>query len=230
MKQTSKRAIRNSGKYIPENYKFLLERGYEVDSVEDADMGWQVVLRKADLFLKILHTRGDDYLSFRTGAQPSDEWFDLENVVYAATGEKIPITYGSDLVKQLQQYLGRIETYFAEEYVKNPDDLRAVQEAARAASWAAYQEALSKVEPILEVEPVLTKEPKRIPLLYYPLLGVILLLLFGALTTLYAVLLDRLSAAFSPEADSFTLFMGIGAILLAIGTMFLLRKWTKIIK
>jgi LPXTG-motif cell wall-anchored protein len=68
------------------------------------------------------------------------------------------------------------------------------------------------------------KEEKIIPILYYPLLGIILLLLFIVLTTLYMAVLDRLFAAFSWDPDSYTMFMGIAAVLLSIATMLLFRR------
>lgn len=213
MKQTGSRAVQDGLKYIRATYGFLLERGYEVLSAEDADLGWQVVLGRSNLFVSVLHSRGDDYVSLRTAAQPPDEFIDIGSVVYAATGEKIPL-YGSDPEK-LQKYLDRVESYFAGEYIRNPDSLRA--------AWKAYR------EPVYKVEPLIPEESKRIPILYYPLLGMVLLLLFGALTTLYAVLLMRLFSAFSPETDSYALFVGIAAVLLAIGTLILIRKWVKFV-
>lgn len=211
MKPTNSRAVQDGLKYINETYGFMLERRYEVFSAEDADVGWQVVLRKPDLFVKILRTRGDDYVSFRTSAQPPDEFIDIGSVVYAATGEKIPIS-GNDS-KELQKYFNKIETYFEGEYVKNEDSLRVARKE--------YRETLPRVEVINP------KEQRRISILYYPLMGIILLLLFGALTTLYMALLDRLFSAFSVDADSYGIFMGIVSILLAIGTILIFRRWTK---
>lgn len=205
MNQTTSRAVRDALKYINETYGFMLERGYEVFSVEDYDLGWQVLLRKPDLFVRILRTRGEEYVSFRTSTQPPDEFIDIGSVVYAATGEKIPIS-GNDS-KELQKYLDKIETYFEGEYVKNEDSLRVAQKE--------YRETLPPVEVISP------KEPGIIPILHYPLMVIIILLLFGALTTLYMVLLDRLFSAFSLEADSYGIFMGVGSLLLAIGTMLL---------
>lgn len=139
MKQTTSRAVRDALKYINETYRFMLERGYEVFSAEDYDLGWQVVLRKPDLFVRILRTRGDEYVSFRTSTQPPDEFIDIGSVVYAATGEKIPISYGS-YSKELQQYLDKIETYIEGGYVRNADSLRVAQKE--------YRETLPPVEVI----------------------------------------------------------------------------------
>jgi hypothetical protein len=180
MKQTSSQAARDGLKYIHEAYAFLLERGYQVLSAEDADVGWQIVLGKQDLFVSVFHSRGDDYVSFRTSMQPPAELNDLGSVVFAATGEKIPL-YGSDAQK-LQLYIDRIETYFAGEYLRNPDSLRAAREAYR--------------EPIYKVDPIVEEKEKKIPILYYPLMGIILLLIFIFLATLFGVLLDRLFTVF----------------------------------
>lgn len=171
------------------------------------------MFRKPDLIVRIERTRGEEYVSFRTSTQPPDEIFDLGSVVYAATGEKIPLSSYDDLSKELQKHLDTIEAYFPDEYVKNPDSLRAAQKE--------YRETLSLVEGSPQ------KGPKIIPLLHYPLMGIILLLLFGALTTLYMVLLDRLFSSISLNPDSYVIFMGVGAILLAIGSMLLFRKLTK---
>jgi hypothetical protein len=211
MKQTSSRAVGDGLKHIQETYGFLLERGYEVFSGQEADLGWQVVLRRAGLFVSVLHTRGEDYVSFRAGTQPQSEFSDIGSVVYAATGERISL-YGSDAQK-LKQYLDQIEIYFATEYISDPDGLRSAQQAYR--------------EPIFKVEPGIPEEPKRIPFLYYPLLAVVLLLLFGALTTLYMVLLDRLFSAFALSPDTSDMVMGVGAVLLAIATMLLLGSFSR---
>jgi len=211
MKQTASRAVRDGLKYINETYGFMLDRGYEIFSAEDYDVGWQVVLRKPDLFVRILRTRGDDYVSFRTSIQPIDEFIDIGSVVYAATGEKTPIS-GSDS-KQLQKYLDKIETYFEGAYVKNEDSLRVAQKE--------YRETLPRVEIISPTE------PEIIPIVHYPLMGIIILLLLGALIAFYMVLLDRLLSAFSLDPDSYGIFMGVVSLLLAIGTMLLFWRRRK---
>lgn len=221
MKQKNSRSTRDGVKFMGKEYRFMLARGYEVISVEDAFLGWQVMLGKQDLFVQVLHTRGEDYVSFRTGKQPPDEWIDMQSVVYAATGEKVPMN-GVDS-KELPKYIDTIESYFEGEYRKNPDGLRAAAQA--------YQASLPKVEPVSleELEIKSKKQQKIIPVLYYPLMAIILLLLFGILTTLYMVLLGSLFSAFSLDLDSYGMVMGIGAILLAIGTMLLFRKWVKFV-
>jgi hypothetical protein len=159
----------------------MLERGYEVFSVEDYDLGWQVMLRKQDLFTRIIRSRGEEEIYFRMGTQPPDEFTDIGSVIYAATGDKIPRWESSDS-KVIEQYLNKIETYFEGEYVKNKDGLRAAQEEY----FAAFSQGGVVVPP----------EPKEKPILHYPLMGIIILLILGALTTLCMVLLDRLFSAF----------------------------------
>ncbi len=185
MKQTSSRTVRDGLRYIQKYYAYLLERGYEIVSVEEAFLGWQIDLRRADLFVRVLHSRGEDFVSFRTAAQPPDEWTEISGVVYAATGEKIPNS-GND-GPELQKYLGRIEAYFAGEHARNPDGLRAAVQA--------YRDSLPKVEPYIPEEPGEEPLKKKIPILYYPLLGIILLLIFFFLATLCGVLVDRFLAA-----------------------------------
>ena len=141
-------------------------------------------------------------------------------MVYAATGEIIPQSYDSH-VEQLKKYLDRIEAYFAGEYLKNPAGLRTADDE--------YRKTLPKVEMIPPEELVNPKKTRIIPILYYPLLGIILLLLFGALTTLYMVLLDRLLFALSLDPDAYGLFSAAGAILLAIGSMLLIQRCVKIV-
>jgi hypothetical protein len=182
MNQSHSRAVQDGLKHIHETYAFLLERGYQILSAEEADAGWQVLLGKQDLLVSVLRSRGDDYVSLQTNTQPPGESIDLGSVVYAATGERIPL-YGSDSQK-LQQYLDPIETYFAQEYPGNPDGLRAAR--------AAYR------EPLYKLEPLVPKEPGRIPILYYPLMGIIVLLTFFFVITLCGVLLDRLLGVFPP--------------------------------
>ena len=205
MNQTNSRAVRDGLKYIHETYGFMLQRGYEVVSVEDIPVGWQVVLRKADLVVRIQRTRGEEDISFRTGTQPPDEFFDIGTVVYVATKEKIPLSSYSDLSRELQKYLDTIENYFQREPLKIWDSLRIARKE--------YQETLTSIE---VTSP---KEPRVVPILHYPLLGMIILLLFGALSTLYMLLLDRLFSTFSLDAGSYGIFMGVISILLAIGTM-----------
>ncbi|MGE5374029.1 MAG: hypothetical protein ACM3XO_03155 [Bacteroidota bacterium] len=219
MNQTEPRAVRDGLQYIHEVYGFLLERGYAVISAQEAEQGWQVMLQRGDLFVSVLRSRGDDFVSMRTGTQPPGELIDLGSVILAATGEKI-FLYASHS-QALQTHLDRIEAYFAGEYLSDPESLRRARDA--------YHEPIYKVQPEIPEQPErrITKEPKRIPLLYYPLLAVILFLLFGALATLYAVLLDRLFTAFSLQADFYSLVTFVGAIVLASGTLVLLRRWIK---
>ena len=98
------------------------------------------------------------------------------------------------------------------EYVKNRDNLRVAEKE--------YREALPRVEVITP------KEPGIIPVLHYPLMGMIFLLLFGSLTTLYMVLMDRLSSAFSLDLKPYGIFMVV-SLLLASGTMILYWKRRK---
>jgi hypothetical protein len=190
----------------------MLDRGYEVVSAEDYDLGWQVVLRKQDVFARIIRSRGEEEIYFRMATQPPSEFTDIGSVIYAATGDKIPRWESSD-TKVIEQYLDKIETYFGGEYVRNKDSLRAAQEEY----YAAFSQGAVVSPP----------EPKVIPILHYPLMGMILLLLFGALITLYMVLLDRLFSAFSLDADSYGIFMGVVSLLLAIGTMILFWRLRK---
>jgi pilus assembly protein TadC len=215
MGQTSSRAVRDGLKYISKDYGFLLRRGYEIHAVEDAEVGWQVVLRKADLFMRILHTRGDDYVYFRSAAQPPAEFTEMEIVLSVITGEKISISMESP-VNDLKKYLDQIEAYFAGEYLRNPAGLRTAREDHFA--------SLAKPEWVLPVDPVRQKEAKRFPFLYYPLMAIVLLLLLIVLTALYMILLDRLFSALSWDPDAYSMFMGVGAILLSIATLLLFRR------
>lgn len=188
MKQTSSRTIKYVMKELHARYEFMLEKGYEVISVEDAEVGWQAMLRRGDLLAMILHTRGDDYVSFRAATEPPQEFTELRGVIYAATGEIVP--WSGDDTKELQKYLDRIETYFAEGYVKNPDGLRAAANV--------YRESLPKFEPVIPAGPGIPKEQKKNPILNYLMTGIILLLIFFFLATLCGVVVDRLFAVFTP--------------------------------
>lgn len=68
------------------------------------------------------------------------------------------------------------------------------------------------------------REAKIIPVLYYPLMSVIILLLWGALTTLYAVLLHGLISALSMNTDLYGAGILIVSLLLAMGTILILRR------
>lgn len=206
MNQTNSRAVRDALKSIPETYGFMLERGYEVFSVEDYDLGWQAVLRKQNVSARIIRSRGEEEVFFQMGTPPSDGLLDSGSVIYAATGDKVPRWKSSD-PKVIQQYLNKIETYLEGEYAKNKDGFLAAQQEY----YAAFSQGVIVTPP----------EPKVIPILYYPLMGIIILLLFGALVTLYMVLLDRLFAAFSLDVDAYRFLMGGVSLLLAIGTMLL---------
>jgi tetratricopeptide (TPR) repeat protein len=98
-------------------------------------------------------------------------------------------------------------------YVNNEDSLRVAQKEHRAR--------------LPQAEIASPKEPAIIPFLHYPLIGMILLLIFGALTTLYMVLLNGLFSAFSLDPGFYGLVMGVVSLLLAIGTMFLFRRRRK---
>ena len=175
-------------------------------STEEVPMGWQVVLRKQNLFVKILRLRGEEEIFFRIGNKSSEEFTDIGSVIYAATGDKIPRWKSSD-PDVLEQYLNKIESYFMGEDVKNKVGLNAAQKEY----YAAFAQGGGVVPP----------KSKVIPILHYPLMAVITLLLFGVLTTLYMVLLDRLFSVFSLDASSYGMFMGIASLFLAIGTMLL---------
>lgn len=211
MNQTNSRAVRDGLKYVHEMYGFLFERGYELFSAEDYEVGWQMVLRKPGLSVKIIRTRGDDYVSFRTSTQPVDEFFDIGSVVYAATGETIPLSRRDS--EELQKYLDRIETYFEGEYVKNPESLQVAEKEYRAT--------------LPRVEITSPEEPKIIPILHYPLMVMVFLLLFGALATLYMVLLDRLFSTSWLDPVFFGLCTGAGLLLLAVGMMLLFWRQIK---
>src|SRR5688572_16888263 len=175
MKETRSRAVQDALYSINTNYGFMLERGYEVVSADDYDVGWQVLLRKQDLFARIIRSRGEEEMYFRT--QPSDEFTDIGTVIYAATGEKIPRRESTD-IQMIKQYLEKIESYFAGEYVINKDSLRSAQQEYYAAS------SQGRV--------VVPPEPEAKSILYYPLMAVLILLILGGLITLGMVLVDRL--------------------------------------
>jgi len=177
MKETRSRAVQDALYSINTNYGFMLERGYEVVSADDYDVGWQVLLRKQDLFARIIRSRGEEEMYFRTGTQPSDEFTDIGTVIYAATGEKIPRRESTD-IQLIKQYLEKIESYFAGEYVINKDSLRAAQQEYYATS------SQGRV--------VVPPEPEAKSILYYPLMAVLILLILGGLITLGMVLVDRL--------------------------------------
>ncbi len=223
MKQTSPRVVKFAMQDIHEKYEILLERGYEIVFVEGIPAGWQALLRKSGLEVKLFRARGEDDVLFRTEALPPDEFFDIGSVVYAATGERIPLKSYDDLSGEVRKYIAAIESYFQSEPVNLRDSLKAAQEQYHAELSASvgmvYPEGASETAP--------PKEPKRIAILYYPLMAVVLLLLLGALTTLYAVLLDRLVSSFSTEADFYTPYLAVGAVLLAVLTLLFLRRWVK---
>jgi hypothetical protein len=181
MKQTNSRAFLEALKSISENYGFMLARGYEVVSMDDYDLGWQALLKKQDLFARIIRSRGEEEIYFRMGTQPADEFTDIGSVIYAATGDKIP-RWESSETKVIKHYLDKIESYFEGEYLRNKDGLR----AAQAEYYAASSQGGVFVPP----------EPVEKPIIHYPLLGIILLLIVGGLATLCLVLADRLFTAF----------------------------------
>ena len=187
MKQSNPRTVRDAMKSINGTYKFMLDRDYEVFSVEDYDMGWQTVLRKQDVLAKIIRSRGEEEIFFRTSTQPSDEFTDIGSVIYAATGDKVP-RWESSEPKVIEQYLDKIETYLGSEHVRNKDGFRTAQKENHA---AFAQGAIA-----LPSEPVAPREPEGRPFLYYPLLVIIILLILGALATLCMVLLDRFFSPF----------------------------------
>lgn len=212
MKQDNSQFIQKALKHINEIYGFLFEKGYSVFSAEAVSMGWQVILKRQDVFIKILEFRGEEEIFFRMGTQVSDEFTDIGSVIYAATGDKIPRWKSSD-PDVLEQYLTKIEAYFMGEYVKNQVGLNVAQKEY----FAAFAQGGVVAPP----------KPKVIPILHYPLMGIIVLLLFGVLTTFYMALLDRLLTAFSLDGSSYGMFMGITSLLLAIGTLLVFWMWRK---
>src|SRR5574338_778700 len=132
MKQTSSRTMRYASKILNDSYGFMLQREYEVVSIDEFELGWQALLKKQRVFARIINSRGEEEILFQTGLQPPDEFFDIGSVIYAATGEKVP-PWKSSNPKVIQQYLDRIESYLEAEYGKGPDGLRAAQKEYSAA-------------------------------------------------------------------------------------------------
>ena len=198
MKQTNSRTVRDALKSIHENYGFMLERGYEFVSADDYDMGWQALLRKQDVFAKIIRSRGEEEIYFRMGMQPPDEFTDIGSVIYAATGDKIP-RWESSAIKVIKEYLEKIESYFEGEYLRNKDGLRAAQEeyyAAFSQEGVVPRTAEEEYYAEFPERRVVPPESKGKPIFYYPLMGIILLLILGGLATLCLVLVDRLFSPF----------------------------------
>lgn len=199
MKPLNSRAYRDVLKHIRENYGFMLERGYELVSVDEYDLGWQAVLGKEDVLARIIRSRGEDEISFRTAAQSPDEFTDLGSLIHAATGEIIPRWESSD-IRVIRQYLERVEDYFKAGYLRNKDSLRVAQEEYFAAfSQSGVPPRTAEEEFYAEFPQagvLMPPEPKRKPLLYYPLMGVIILLILTGLATLGMILLDRLFSPF----------------------------------
>jgi len=165
----------------------MLDRGYEVFSVDDYDLGWQTVLRKQDVLAKIIRSRGEEEIFFRTSTEPFDEFTDIGSVIYAATGDKVP-RWESSEPKVIERYLDKIETYLAGEPVRNKDGFRTAQKE--------YYATFAQGTVALPSEPVAPPESKKKPFLYYPLMVIIILLILGALATLGLVLVDRLFSPF----------------------------------
>lgn len=195
---------------IHKHFGFMLERGYEVYSAKDDPDAkkpiWEVILRKQDLFVRIYAERGVvEELSFRTNTQPPGEFTDIRTTVYAVTeGKTAPDFFGGtkEHANLLQKHLAKIEAHFGE-YVKNAGSLPTAQKE--------YREAISP------------KEAKIIPILHYPLMGIILILLAGGFTVLYMVLLNQLFSYSSSMEGA----IGIVSLLLAIGTILVLRRLIK---
>ena len=193
---------------INKHFGFMLEQGYEVYSAKDyPDTNkpiWEVILRKQDLFVKIYaERRGVEEVSFRTNTQPPDEFTGIRTVVYALTeGKTVPNFFGGTkgYANLLQKHLNNIEAQFGN-YVNNAGSIQTAQKG--------YYKAISR------------KEEKIIPILHYPLLVIVIILLVGALTTLYMVLLNQLFSASSIGG------LRIVSLLLAIVTILVLRRVIK---
>jgi hypothetical protein len=197
---------------IHKEFGFMFEQGYEVYSAkDDPNAGWpvwEVILQKQDLFVRLYAERGVlEDLSFRTTAQPPDEFTDIIVVVHALTGKQwVPSISNrtKSYADLLRKHIDKIEAYFGGESVKIRDSIRTAKKE--------YRQAITP------------KQEKIIPILHYPLMAMIFLLLAGFLTTLYMVLLDRLFFALSIDADIYRTGIPIVAILLAIGTILVFRR------
>ena len=185
MQDTNSRDVQAALHSINTNYVFMLERGYDIVSADEYDLGWQALLRKQDLFARIIRSRGAEEIYFRHATQQPDEFTDMGSVIYAATGEKILRQESSD-IKVIKQYLEKIESYFAGEYVSNKEGLRAAQKVISDASWKAYNETVRRAE----------EEAKGNPIIDFPLKIIIIVLILGGLVTLVMILLDRLFSPF----------------------------------
>ena len=188
MNQNTPRWVQKALEDNRNTYGFLSEKGYEFFSSGVIDLGQQVKLRKQDVFVRIEEVRGEQEVYFRMGTPPPDEFTDIGSVIYAATGDKIQRAESSN-PQVLAQYLDRIEAYFTGEYLKNTDSLRAAQEEY----YASFVQAEVVAPPELHE---ISTERKKIPILHYPLMAIILVLIAGGLITLCLVLVDRLFAVF----------------------------------
>ena len=211
--------LQDARRTINQHFGFMLARGYEIYSANDYPEAnkptWEVILRKQDLLVRIYaERRRVEEVSFRTSAQPADEFGGIASVVYALSGGKIvPNFFGGTkgFADLLQKHLNLIEAGFGN-YVKNGASMQVAQkEYLKAISHETeYQQTISPIE------------AKIIPVLHYPLMAIILILLVGAFTTLYMVLLNQLFSASSTSG-----ILGIVSLLLAIGTVVMLRRLIK---
>jgi len=196
-------------KTINKHFGFMLDHGYEVYSAKDyPDTNkpiWEVILRKQDLFVRIYAERGVvEELSFRTDTQPPDQFTDIRTAVYAVTkGKSAPDFFGGTKghANLLRKHLDKIEMHFGD-YAKKAGSIQ-----------TAHKEYYKAISP---------KEEKIIPILHYPLMAIVIILLVGALTTLYMVLLNQLFSGSSIGSS-----IGIVSLLLAIGTILVLRRLIK---
>ena len=218
MNQDNSRVVQDALKSIRTNFGFLLDQGFEIYSAKDfPEAGWpvwEVILQKRDFFIRLYAERGAiDELSFR---KSPDEFVDIGTVVYALTGKVHSWNLlwgfsGKGYANLLQEYLNQIESYFGEEYVQNKDALKSAQKE--------YREALVRKESRSEV-------PQKVkPFIEYPLMGILILLLAGALTPVYMLLLAGLFSFIS--MDDYRNLIPVVSFLLAIGTILVLRRRRK---
>lgn len=218
MNQDNSWVVQDALKSINNHFGFLFEQGYAIYSAKDfPEAGWpvwEVILQKKDFFIRLYAERGAiDELSFR---KSPDDFVDIGIVVYALTGKIYSWNLlwgfsGKGYANLLQKHLNQIEAYFGEEYIQNRDALKSAQ--------IEYRKALARKESRSEV-------PQKIkPFIEYPLMGMLILLLAGALTPVYMLLLAGLFSFLSME--DYRNFIPVVSFLLAIGTILMLRRRRK---
>jgi hypothetical protein len=119
---------------IKKHFKFLFERGYEIDSTKTQSVAfdtWEVILKHQDFFVKLYEEKGRLDVSF---GSPSKGFMSIRALIHFLSNEKDfvgPSLFFGGMkteAKLLQKYIDRFESGYETEFPSSAEEFRFAEE------------------------------------------------------------------------------------------------------